>query len=1010
MSGEAFGPVQAGALKDRAFDGNETPSSLPRAQFLQLLPISRGVSQDARGEVDPLVGLPQDSMTRVSSQMMDRGFLTDEALCEEASRYVDLCHFPMGGRDLSSPSSSSFGRVTLNEGTIGVSVSEANEEEQTPLSIILADSSNGVLVSEGEKPVAGEGPGGGGEFEGMFQDLDGCRWDDSYLARGANDKIKRKVIKALIRSQKVDLVCLQETKIQEMSQGVIHSLGVGRFLGWGAVNARGAAGGVVVFWDKRVLELVGLEVGIFSISCRFKNCEDGFLWFFTGVYGPTMKRFPSERSRVGRLSGPMRRFSEVLDELALRDLPLQGGGVSQCTLPRPVSDHSPILLDGGGVRRGPIPFRFENMWLKEEGFKELLKGRWQGFNCSGSYSFVLSEKLKALKVKLKNWNKEVFGKVGVNLRMALGKVSFWDDQERQRTLNEQELEARKEAKEEFKKWAIIEEISWRQKSRQIWLKEGDKNTGFFHKMANSNSRRNCLKKIKVRGIWLLDEQDIQREVVRAYQDLLSDPGGWHPSMSSLEFDSIGREEAARLEEMFSLEEVYLALSELNGDKAPGPDGFPIAFWQSLNSTFLVLVPKKGGAEDLRDYRPISLVGGLYKILAKVLANRLKKVVSKVVSSSQNAFVEGRQILDAALIANEAIDSMLKGDEAGVLCKLDLEKAYDHINWDFLMLVMQKMGFGEKWAGWIRWCISTASFSVLINGSPAGFFQSTQGLRGRGGNGIQVSHLLFADDTPVFCKDSQDQMAVLSWLLMWFEAISGLNINLEKSEILPVGSVENVEVLASELGCKVGSLPSTYLGLPLGAPHKSVVVWDGVEERMRKRLALWKRQVVRLRLEKIQRDFLWGGGALEKRPHLVKWDVVRSYKMKGGLRIRNFLSSIGPCCVNGAGALRLKESLFGNLLSAQSMGKKKEDGSLVRLGRAMGWGCGRKLERKAFSGGGGESPFGPSRKEAQCWMEDRVVWNASKNGIFSVKSLYNTLDSGGASPVSVENHMEPLRAY
>ncbi|RVW95977.1 hypothetical protein CK203_027617 [Vitis vinifera] len=183
------------------------------------------------------------------------------------------------------------------------------------------------------------------------------------------------------------------------------------------------------------------------------------------------------------------------------------------------------------------------------------------------------------------------------------------------------------------------------------------------------------------------------------------------------------------------------------------------------------------------------------MLAKkgIVDRRLKKVVSKVVSPTQNAFVEGRQILDAALTANEAIDSPLKGDEAGVLCKLDLEKAYDHINWDFLLIVMQKMGFGEKWAGWIRWCISTASFLVLINGSPT--------------------------------------------------AISGLSINLNKSEILSVGRVENVEVLASELGCKVGSLPSTYLGLPLGAPHKSVAVWDGVEERMRKRLALWKMQFI-----------------------------------------------------------------------------------------------------------------------------------------------------------------------
>ena len=127
--------------------------------------------------------------------------------------------------------------------------------------------------------------------------------------------------------------------------------------------------------------------------------------------------------------------------------------------------------------------------------------------------------------------------------------------------------------------------------------------------------------------------------------------------------------------------------------------------------------------------------------------------------------------------------------------------------------------------------------------------------------------------------------------MWFESISGLIINLDKSEILPVGRVENLEVLALEAGCKVGRLPSSYLGLPLGAHHKSVVVWDGVEERFRRRLAMWKRQfiskggrialirntlssmpiylmsllriprVVSLRLEKIQRDFLWGGGVL-----------------------------------------------------------------------------------------------------------------------------------------------------
>ena len=108
----------------------------------------------------------------------------------------------------------------------------------------------------------------------------------SWNVRRANNCDKRKVIKALIKKNRVDLVCLQETKIQEMSRGIIHSLRVGRFLEWGAMDSRGVAGGIVVFRDNRVLDLVYLQKGMFSISCIFKNCEDDFMWTFTGVYGP----------------------------------------------------------------------------------------------------------------------------------------------------------------------------------------------------------------------------------------------------------------------------------------------------------------------------------------------------------------------------------------------------------------------------------------------------------------------------------------------------------------------------------------------------------------------------------------------------------------------------------------------------------------------------------------------------------------------------------------------------
>ena len=377
------------------------------------------------------------------------------------------------------------------------------------------------------------------------------------------------------------------------------------------------------------------------------------------------------------------------------------------------------------------------------------------------------------------------------------------------------------------------------------------------------------------------------------------------------------------------------------------------FVKNLNATFLVLIPKKQTVEDFKDLRPISLVGGLYKILTKVLANRIKRVLDKVISKSQSAFVKDRQILDAVLIANELVDSTLRRKKQGMVCKLDIEKAYDSISWEFLYQVMGRMGFSSRWLSWIKRCIPTASFSVLINGSPAGFFPSSKGLRqgdplspylfvigmkalsclinravegnylsgnrikdGRGGD-LVISHLLYADDTLIFSEANKDQLKYLSWILMWFEALSGLKINLNKSEIIPIGPVDNAEELATELGCKIGSLPTSYLGLPLGAKHKALGVWDWIEERFRKRLASWKIQYISkggratlirstlsslpiyylslfrmpqkvcARLEKIQRQFLWGGSDHDKKISLVRWATVCIDNSKGGIGIKSF---------------------------------------------------------------------------------------------------------------------------
>ncbi|RVW31445.1 LINE-1 reverse transcriptase-like [Vitis vinifera] len=558
-----------------------------------------------------------------------------------------------------------------------------------------------------------------------------------------------------------------------MSEGVVRSLGSGRFLDWRALDADGAAGGLLICWDKRSMEVVDWEEGQYSLSCRFKNVEDGTVWVFTGVYGPfTREAREGLWEELGAVRGIWDEPWAGRPSLARGEFTWSGGlnnqswarldrflvspswldkfsGVIQRRLPRPVSDHFPILLEGGGLRRGPSPFRFENIWLKVEGFLDLVRSWWREIEVRGTASYRLAAKTKKLKQKLKVWNREVFGNPEDNKRTALQQVDHWDGVECERSLSLEETELKNEAKESYKKWVMLEESHWRQLSREVWLKEGTRIRDFFIE-------------------WQM------------------------PTVTTI---------------------------------PPGPDGFTMAFWQS-SWDFV----KEEILEMFKEFHE-----GLYKLMAKVLANRLKRVLNKVVAPTQNAFVMGRQILDASLIANEVIDSWQKRKEKGLICKLDIEKAYDSINWNFLLKTLHKMGFGPRWLGWMWSCISTAKFSVLVNGVPAGFFPSSKGLRqgihccsikGDRRHNLKISHLFFADDTIVFCEANKEHLTHLSWILLWFEAASGLRINLDKSEIIPVGVVEEIEEMAVELGCRVGSLPSQYLGLPLGAPHKASSVWDG----------------------------------------------------------------------------------------------------------------------------------------------------------------------------------------
>ena len=136
-------------------------------------------------------------------------------------------------------------------------------------------------------------------------------------------------------------------------------------------------------------------------------------------------------------------------------------GLSQKLLPRPPSDHAPILLDEGGIRSGKSPLRFKNMWLRVEGFKDLVRRWWTGYTFSGSFSHILAYKLMVLKQDLKTLNTEVIGNVFSNKEAAFFQIGYWDAKESDLRLSLEDAEARRTTVDDFSKWTSIEEISWR---------------------------------------------------------------------------------------------------------------------------------------------------------------------------------------------------------------------------------------------------------------------------------------------------------------------------------------------------------------------------------------------------------------------------------------------------------------------------------------------------------------------------------------------------------------------
>jgi hypothetical protein len=288
---------------------------------------------------------------------------------------------------------------------------------------------------------------------------------------------------------------------------------------------------------------------------------------------------------------------------------------------------------------------------------------------------------------------------------------------------------------------------WRQRAKSFWYKDGDRNTKFFH--ASATARKMVNRRISLDddvGNKVTSDCGLQEIARNYFVNIFQQKDSDFSSVIDVINQSISVHDNDILTAPFTKVKFREAIFSMHPDKCSGPDGYSPGFYQhfwnlcsddifkeccgwldtgqfppDLNITNIAVIPKGYVQVSMKDWRPIALCNMLYKIISKVLANRLKKVLSQCISDNQSAFVPGRSILDNAMVAIEVLHFMKSkthGEDRYVALKIDISKAYDRMDWNYLMAVLNRMGFHQRWIQWMRMCVETVDYSVLVNGEQA----------------------------------------------------------------------------------------------------------------------------------------------------------------------------------------------------------------------------------------------------------------------------------------------------
>jgi len=576
-------------------------------------------------------------------------------------------------------------------------------------------------------------------------------------------------------------------------------------------------------------------------------------------------------------------------------------GVS--VLQRGISDHHPIVVEFSNSRdicwNKSRFFKYEASWTKQKEHKEIIKKVWRVKQRDQDPWSIFHKKLSSCRSSLKQWVRKQTNPVEERIKSIEQELQHLQEQE------QWELPAPEASlKDELHNLLEQEELKWKQRAKENWLRNGDRNSKFFHACANQKHGRSRISVITDKdGRSCESKEEIESAFVSYFQELFT--GGANLEVAActevLEC-KVTEDMNQKLLAEFTLDEISVALNQMPPLKAPGPDGFSACFYQHnwatvhhevcsvvlhflnsgimdarINRTHIALIPKNLSPVSVMDFRPISLCNVIYKLISKVLANRLKVVLPKIISPTQSAFIPGRLISDNILAAFETMHSMqtrMWGKTGYMGFKLDMSKAYDRVEWDFLETTMRRLGFDGKWVKLIMTCIRTVTYSVVVNGHPVGNIRPTRGIRQgdpispylflicaevlsallhkaeqRGiisgvptsPKGPRLSHLFFADDSMLFCRSNSVEWRRLFRILGTYEEGSGQKLNLNKTSIFfsRNTSVEKRQEILSLSGLTETHRIDKYLGLPSFVGKSRRLAFHDIIDKVTQRLENWK---------------------------------------------------------------------------------------------------------------------------------------------------------------------------